>query len=62
MKDKIVKNTTPIKLFKAPCNITNNNTIEIIYLYNKKLPYECICVRYKCGKIKWKKKGYKKRK
>lgn len=48
-------------LFIAPCNITSNNTFEIYQIYNEKYLYECICVRYKCGKIKWKKKGYKKR-
>ena len=54
-------------LFFAPCNITKNNTIEIqencLYGINKKIkfPYTCICARYKCGKIKWKIKNYKKR-
>jgi hypothetical protein len=33
----------------APCNITPNNTIEFT------LEGEIICVRYKCGKIKWRK-------
>ena len=53
-------------LFKAPCNITKDNIMEIQqnYLYgiNKKVkfPYTLICIRYKCGKIKWKIKNYKK--
>lgn len=39
------------KLFKAPCNITTNNTVE----YNA-VTHECVCVRFGCGKIKWKKR------
>lgn len=42
-------------LFRAPCNITQNNIIEY-NVVNGKLH----CVRYKCGKIKWKCKNYKK--
>ncbi len=37
------------ELFKAPCNITKNNLLEYD-IVNDKL----ICVRFKCGKIKWK--------
>jgi len=37
-------------LFIAPCNITKNNVMEY-NVFNKEL----VCVRYKCGKIKWKK-------
>ena len=44
---------------KAPCNITPNNIIEVKMNDTFELS-EIICVRYKCGKIKWKKKGYKK--
>ncbi len=35
----------------APCNITSNNTISLDIVN-----HEIICVRYKCGKIKWSKK------
>jgi len=38
-------------LFIAPCNITPNNIME----YNL-VTRELDCVRYKCGKIKWKRK------
>lgn len=48
-------------LFKAPCNLARNNSIELVEnIPNSKYPYNPICVRYKCGKIKWKCKGYKK--
>ena len=48
--------------FKAPCNITKNNNIEALLTFNSKFPYKVLCVRYKCGKIKWKCKGYRRRK
>ena len=41
------------KSFKAPCNITPNNIMQ--YDVNKQ---KLICIRYECGKIKWKCKGY----
>ncbi len=47
-------------LFKAPCNITPNNAIEFVWVEKGKYPHKVVCVRYKCGKIKWKDKGYKK--
>lgn len=48
-------------LSQSPCNITSNNTIEARPLYEgRRYPFEIICVRYGCGKIKWKKEGYKK--
>ena len=54
----IVKNESIVEdapLFRAPCNITKNNMIEYDYLNNK-----LYCIRYNCGKIKWKCKNYKK--
>jgi len=39
----------------APCNISPNNIMECD-IANKRI----VCVRYNCGKIKWKEKGYKK--
>lgn len=41
-------------LFKAPCNLTKNNIVELEETYLGEYPYRCIKVRFGCGKIKWK--------
>ena len=47
-------------MFIAPCNLTANNIVEFIWIDKGIYPHKVICVRYKCGKIKWKDKNYKK--
>jgi hypothetical protein len=56
-----VKKKEPIT--RAPCNITKNNTIELVPNLRKNAvtPFRIDCVRFKCGKIKWKRKNDKNR-
>ena len=42
-------------LFKAPCNITENNIIEAQIDFNTG-EHKVMCVRYQCGQIKWRRK------
>ncbi len=51
----IIEKPFKTPLFKAPCNITKKNIMEYD-VTNKKL----LCVRYNCGRIKWKCRGYRK--